>query len=168
MKRPFSWWSENFLWAEFWLAVTVTAAFIIWTFYCGGQEIIAEVIRGNRSAVYGALASVFGSLLGFAITAESIVLGLSGSERLQIIRQSKHYTTLWRVFTSAIRALGLATAVALIGLVIDRDNHPIWLCLVLTVFATVLAFLRLLRCIWVLENIVALVSASSQERKGGE
>lgn len=168
MKRALSWWAQNFLWAEFVLAVLVATAFSIWTYRFGGQPIIADVIQGNRAAVYGALASIFGSLLGFAITAESIVLGLSGSERLEAIRESTHYTTLWRVFISAIRALGLATALSLVGLVLDRDIRPMWPCLLINVFGTVLASLRLLRCIWVLENVVALVSAPSKERKGGE
>ena len=168
MKRVFSWWAQNFLWAEFVLAVLVTIAFAIWTYRFGGQSIIADIIQGNRAAVYGALASIFGSLLGFAITAESIVLGLSGSGRLEAIRESTQYTTLWRVFISAIRALGLATALSLVGLVLDREIRPMWPCLMINVFGTILAFLRLLRCIWVLENVVALVSAPSKVRKGGE
>ena len=168
MKRVISWWAHNFLWAEFVLAVVAATAFAIWIYRFGGLAVVANIIQGNRAAVYGALASIFGSLLGFAITAESIVLGLSSSERLEAIRESTHYATLWRVFISAIRALGLATALSLIALVLDRDNRPIWPCLLVTFFGTVLASLRLLRCIWVLENVVALVSVPSKERKGGE
>jgi len=168
VKRAISWWANNFLWAEFVLSVITAVAFAVWIYIFGGSAVIADVIEGNRAAVYGALASIFGSLLGFAITAESIVLGLSGSERLEVIRESKHYATLWRVFISSIRALGLATAIALLGLVLDRDSRPCQPVLVLNLFGIVLASQRLLRCIWVLENVVALVSAPSKERKGGE
>lgn len=168
MKRVVSWWAQNFLWAEFVLAIVLTAGFAAWTYRFGGMAVIFEVIQGNRAAVYGALASIFGSLLGFAITAESIVLGLSGSDHLEPVRESRHYATLWRVFISAIRALGLATAFSLISLILDRESRPLMPCLIITVFGTGLAFLRLLRCIWVLENVVTLVSAPSKERKGGE
>lgn len=87
MKRALSWWAQNFLWAEFAASVVLTAAFVVWANWFDGQSVIAKTIDGNRAAVYGALASIFGSLLGFAIIAESIVLGLSGSERLAYARQ---------------------------------------------------------------------------------
>jgi len=168
MKRALSWWAQNFLWAEFVLASAVSIGFTVWLYGFGGIPVVEDVISGNRGSIYGALASVFGSLLGFGITAESIVIGLSGSERLTIVRESKHYETLWKVFIAAIRALGFATAVSLLALVLDRDKHPIRPCLIIAAFGTVLASLRLLRCIWVLENVVRIVSSPSQEREAGE
>jgi hypothetical protein len=107
-------------------------------------------------------------LLGFAITAESIVLGLWGSERLAVVRESKHYATLWRVFMATIRSLGLATGFCLLGLVFDRDGDPNRVILYLCFAASLLAVARLIRCIWILEQVVLLVSGPSKERKGGE
>ena len=82
------------------------------------------------------------------------------------MRESKPYPTLWKVFTATIRTLGFATVVALFGLILDRDNHPMNPVLYLTVFASVLAALRLARCAWVLENVITLVAGVSKERTG--
>jgi hypothetical protein len=162
------WWREHFLYAELGVAVFASIAFITWVDLWRGDQLVFETLRGNRGAIYGALASIFGSLLGFAITAVSIVLGFSSSKRLAIVRESKHYSTLWKVFTAAIRTLGLATAVALVGLVIDRDNAPNRQILYLCVFASSLAALRLARCVWVLENIIGLITAPSKARPSTE
>ncbi|MGD8453844.1 MAG: hypothetical protein PVJ57_18675, partial [Phycisphaerae bacterium] len=105
------------------------------------------------------LSGIFGSLLGFAIAAEAIVLGLCGSDRLTIVRNSRHYSTLWRVFRWAIRSLALATVAALLALVLDRDKHPLMPFLYAAVFFSLLAGVQLARTIWVLEQVVRVVSA---------
>lgn len=166
MKLLRKWWRANFLHAELGLAVVCGLAFVIWAQVCGGGTVIEETLKGNRGAVYGALSSIFGSLLGFAITAVSIVLGFSTTDRLAVVRESKHYPTLWKVFTATIRTLGLATVVALLGLILDRDNSPTKAVLYLTVFASLLGALRLGRCVWVLENVITLVTGNSKARSG--
>lgn len=166
MKLLPKWWRTNFLHVELGLALVCCLAFIGWAHFCGGGTIVDETLKGNRGAVYGALASIFGSLLGFAITAVSIVLGFSTTERLAVVRESKHYPTLWKVFTATIRTLGLATVVALLGLILDRDSSPIKAVLYLTVFASILGALRLARCVWVLENVITLVTGHSKARSG--
>ena len=160
------WWRTYFLPTEFWLAVLGGASFVTWASLYGGGAILEDTLKGNRGAVYGSLASIFGSLLGFAITAVSIMVAFSTNDRLTVVRESKHYAVLWEVFTATIRTLGFATVVALFGLVLDRDNHPMNAMLYLTVFASVLAALRLARCVWVLENVITLVAGASKARTG--
>lgn len=160
------WWRTHFLNVELGLAILCGASFVAWANLCGGGAILEDTLKGNRGAVYGALASIFGSLLGFAITAVSIMVSFSTDNRLTVLRESKHYPTLWKVFTATIRTLGLATVVALFGLILDRDNHPINVVLYLTVFASVLAVLRLARCAWVLENVITLVAGLPKARTG--
>lgn len=154
------WWRAHFLWTEFALAGVLGCAFVIWCMYYGGADTVQRLLSGNRAAIYGALASVFGSLLGFTITAVSVVIGFSSHDRMAIIRQSRHYPTIWRVFFAAIRALGMATLLALAALVLDRDSQPRYIVLYVMVFAVVLAILRLARCAWVLENVIELVSSN--------
>jgi hypothetical protein len=140
----------------------VAALFALWSERWSGSTIIDKTLDGNRAAVYGALASILGSLLGFVITAVSIVLGFSASEKLSVIRDSIHYPTLWRVYISAIRALAFATIVCIVALVLDRDkqiNHSI---MYLAAFGCILATARVARCVWVLENIIKLVSQPSK------
>ena len=166
MKLLPKWWRTNFLHVELGLALLCSVTFVAWAQLCGGGIIVEETLKANRGAVYGALASIFGSLLGFAITAVSIVLGFSTTERLAVVRESKHYPTLWKVFTATIRTLGLATVVALSGLILDRDSSPMKWVLYFTVFASILAALRLARCVWVLENVITLVTGHSKARPG--
>lgn len=108
--------------------------------------------------MYGTRASIFGSLLGFTITAASIVLGFSSSPRLRIIRESRHYTTLWKVFGATIRALGLATVLSLVALIFDRDDAPAHTVFYLALFGFFLSCLRIARAVWVLENIISLMA----------
>lgn len=166
MKLLPKWWKVHFLRAELGLAMLCGASFVAWANLCGGGAILEDTLKGNRGAVYGALASIFGSLLGFAITAVSIMVSFSTDNRLTVVRESKHYPTLWKVFTATIRTLGFATVVALFGLILDRDNHPMNAVLYLTVYASVLAALRLARCAWVLEKVITLVAGPPKARTG--
>jgi hypothetical protein len=151
-------WAEAFLRYEFLTSVLVTVLFFLWFEYLSGRELVNQVLYGNRSSIYGALAAIFGALLGFVITAVSIVIGYSASERLEVVRKSKHYADLWKIFISAIRATALATMAALLGLVFDRDSSPSTWILFLNIFAFVLVLFRLGRSIWVLEQIINLLT----------
>jgi len=162
MKFLPQWWKTNFLPVEFGLAAVLTIILVVWAELFGGHIIIEKTLDNNRSDVYSALAAIFGSLLGFTITSVSIVLGYSANERLAIVRESKHYLLMWRVFTSAMRALAVATIISLVGLVVDRDSGPNYTILYINVFATLLASFRLARCVWVLENVIRLVTAPSR------
>jgi len=140
------------------LAIVLSLLFLIWSEIVNAGSFIQTVFAGNRVALYGALVALFGSLLGFSITAVSIVLGYANSDKLEIVRESAHYADLWNTFKSAIKVLAFATVTSLIGLILDRDNLPNNLLLYLNIFSSILAFLRIGRCIWVLENIIAIVT----------
>lgn len=160
------WWRSHFLAVELGVAVVVAAAFLGWAERLGGAVAIDVVLAGNRGAVYGTVASIFGSLLGFTITAASIVLGFSSSPRLRIIRESEHYSTLWKVFGATIRALGLATIVLLAGLIVDRESTPKHWVLYAAVFVFLLSCLRIARAVWVLENIIGLMTHPPRQSGG--
>lgn len=160
------WWRTHFLLAELGVAVVVTALFAVWGARFGGQALIDATLEGNRAAVYGAVASICGSLLGFTIASASIVLGYAASDRLALVRDTRHYLTLWRVFIAAMRALGAGTIVALVGLVLDRDGAPAPPILYVCAGTTVLSVLRVVRCLWVFERVIALVTAPTKARPG--
>ena len=156
------WWRRFFLHAEFGVAIGGAAAFVVWAERFGGTAGIDLVLQNNRGALYGTLASIFGSLLGFAVTATSIVLGFSSSPSLRIVRESVHYPTLWRVFLATIRTLGFATVVSLVGLVFDRDDAPWHWVLYFVVLAFSLSCLRIARSVWVLERVIGLVTKAQR------
>lgn len=155
-------WKQHFLRVEALVAVIVALAFIIWVERFGGYLLIEKTLIKSRNDIYSVSAQIFASLLGFTITAESIILGYSTNERLTIVRESQHWPQLWGVFKKGIRALALATVTALMGLVLDGNQNPIRVLFYLYSFAAILAGFRLARCIWVLENVVRLVTARPQ------
>lgn len=157
-------WRQRFLEFEFCIAVLVAAGLLAWWKFGAATEVLSDIVKGNRSSIYGTMASLSGSLLGFVIATQSIVLGFSGSERLTILRNSKYYKQLWKVFTSSIRVLGSTTLLWLVALFFDRDASPRPLLLICCLAVTFLALLRLARCVWVLERIVeALTTKNGQE-----
>jgi hypothetical protein len=158
MRRLLDWWGVHFLLAEALVALVLLLAFGLWHASPGGARVVDATLAGDRAAIYGALTSLFGALLGFTIAAMAIVLGYASDNRLRVVRESPHYPTLWRVFIAATRALAFATGAALLGLVLDRDRAPSPLILDLAVGTTALAVLRLARCLWVFERIIGLLT----------
>ncbi len=151
-------WEANFLVAEFVLAVALALLFYLWSEYINKNMFLLQFFTGNRESIYAALVALFGSLLGFSITAVSIVLGYANSEKLEIVRMSSHYMDLWNAFKSAIAVLAFATMTTLVGLIFDRDSAPMDAILYVNVFASILSFFRIARCIWVLNYIIAIVT----------
>ena len=157
-------WKRNFLIAEGVLAILLTICFAAWFWGFGGKAATFALLKDNRAPLYGTMASIFGSLLGFVITATSIVLGFSASDRLVVVRESAQYPMLWKTFSATIRALAGATVVALLCLLVDRDSAPTsWLGVPLF-FVVLLSLLRISRTIWVLEHIIGLVTKPPPRR----
>ena len=159
MKRLAAFWNWHFLLLEGLAGGAVLVVFAIWARWLGGAIIILDALKGNRSAIYSALASISGSLLGFVITAASIVIMAAGSDRLNVVRNSPHYGTLWRVFLQTMWSLACATVAALIALVIDRDSSPSWFAFYLCVAGAIFSALRMYRCLWVMAKIIHLFTA---------
>jgi hypothetical protein len=151
-------WKRHFLIFEGALAIVLTIVFAVWFWRFGGMTSVFALLQNNRATLYGTIASIFGSLLGFVITATSVVLGFAASENLSVVRESAQYPMLWRTFSATIRALAGATLVALLCLLVDRDAAPVPWLVVLLVLAVALSMLRIGRTIWVLEHIILLVT----------
>jgi hypothetical protein len=162
---PGGWWQRHFLLNEALLSAALAGAAILWMERFGGWKLAASLLQGNRGAIYGTLASIFGSLLGFIITAVSIALGFSASERLTIVRESRYYPHLWGVFMSATRWLALATVASIAALVADRDLAPIRGLTYAVWLLAVLSVARIARCLWVLENIVRIATRPEEGKR---
>ena len=151
---------RHFLRIEGILAVLLPIALSVWGEYFDGARVIEPVMLAQRGSLYPALAQIFASLLGFVITAQAIILGFTSSPRMRVLRSSDKYPEIWKVFGQGTLALGMATIVALAAIVVDQGqslNRPVFY---LGVMATLFAALRLARCVWVLQNIVAIVAGS--------
>lgn len=86
-----------------------------------GYEILSDCLSGGRSTLYSTMATLSGSLVGFAIAAVSIVIVAVSDNRLWTVRESPHYPTLWRSYFIAIGVLGGGTVISIIALLADKD-----------------------------------------------
>lgn len=150
-------WEKNFLRNEFILSVITTIIIAVWIYKGNGSVVVDGLLKGSRSSVYVALAAILGSLLGFVITALSIIIGYSANDKLEFLRKTAPYEQLWKVLLKTIRALSLATGAMIVGLVLDRDNAPNHIIFCICVYTIVLSLMRLWRCVWVLENVIGII-----------
>lgn len=158
MNRIRQIWGVHFLNLQIVFSILGGILFTFWVYKLGGSQVVDSILKGNRSAVYGTMASIFGSLLGFVITALSIIIGYSTNEKFEFLRKSKYYSTLWDILLSTIKALSVTTASMIIGLVFDRDSSPRDYILCFCVVTILLSLFRLKSCIWVLENVIRIIT----------
>src|SRR5262245_58895757 len=85
---------------------------------------LVKFLNGRRDGLYSTLAGLEGTILGFVLAALTIVLGYSQSPRFEIIRQSKHWGSIFGIYLSGIRWTALATVFAVAGLLLDRVSSP--------------------------------------------
>jgi hypothetical protein len=160
-------WRRHFTRLEFWLALAVSAGLVSVDRFVGDHP-ISGLLDDNRGSVYAVMVTLWGALLGFAITAVSIVFAFLGEARLKLIRESGHYADLWAIFVRGVRALAFATVAALAALLFDRDrpHDSAVVMFYILVFASLLAALRVWRIVWVLEKLVGIMAARSPARLG--
>ena len=122
------WLRRNFLFVEMVLALLVTGIIVLLAYkWEAFGSAVGTGLNGSRTPLYAAIFSASLSLFGFTMASMSVVLGLLPRGRLKMLAKSKQLDTLWRIFTRAAYNLGVLAAIAMIGLVFDRDAHPRWL-----------------------------------------
>ena len=164
MTRLVKYWHRHFLSLDFVLASIPAIAIAIWVWAFGGEYCIDSVLQGARANIYRSVAAISGTLLGFSIAAVAIVINFASSERLKLLRDSGMYTEIWKAFFQATRFLGLLTVVSLVCLVWDRDDSPsTWLLIPFSLLIG-LSTARIIRVIWILEQIVNILSKPSPKK----
>ena len=153
-----SWWQRNFLLVEAVACLILTAVFVIWAGSPSGTKLLTTTLQGNRPVIYSALTALWGSLLGFIITAVSIILGLWSNERLAIIRKSGQDRTLWHTFTQTTWILAVATLASVGALVMDAEKRPTPVMQDACVLFSLLAIARVARCVWILQQLLKIVT----------
>ena len=157
-------WEQHFVRNEFVLATLATAALVAWATWFGGGPAVQGVLLDNRAALYGAVASIAGALLGFLITTVALLQGVVAAEGFRRLRASDQYPTLWRVFHLAIRALAISCASSLAALLLDRDTAPVPALSYAVLWSALESALLVARGIWVLERVLRIASeAESRE-----
>lgn len=162
------WWGVHFLVAETAACCLAAALIAYWGTWGGGWPTISDLLDDNRGAFYGTSAALAGSLLGFVIAAFAITLGALDSARLALFRRSEHVRTLVRTFTAATIALGLATVLSMVGLLVDREKSQRPVAFYLVVVALLISASTLARSFWALHAVVRITTARSTARAGDE
>ncbi len=158
MKRVRVYWRRHFLELEAIVAVLPSLALLIWFVLFGGLVYMDDFMTGVRTDLYRTTVTVAGTLLGFSIAVASLVLSIVSAERLSLLRESEQYPSLWKTFFQTARLLGALTLTALVCLVVDKDESSLtWMIIPFFLFVS-LSATRLIRVIWILEQIIMLVS----------
>lgn len=156
------WWAKEFLFAEWLSSLVVAGGLLVAVYGFNLRPVLETILAGNRSSIYGTLAVLFGSLLGFTLTAVTIILSFAHGERLGVVRRSEHYSTLWETFQSTIRWLATATFAALLALIFDRLSAPKPWLTVIVFFTAIVCMARIGRIIWILEMVIALLTSERE------
>ena len=147
--------------------VFLTVVFSLWYFLWEGSSVVDELLKDNKGNVYRTCATIAASLLGFSMTATSIIFGLSSHERLELLRGSPHYPALWSTLIQTMMSLAGLTVVTVVSLLVDKDSSPVtlpvsWLFIPFFFFVG-LSSVRLLRTIWILDRLTRIISRASRQ-----
>lgn len=161
IRRAVDWWNDRFATAELVAALVAGMALVIYIYVFDGWRNVDDLLFQKRGTIYGALAALLGSLLGFVIAAVAIVIG--EASRLTFVRDSGQLGNLFAVFGMSVRALGLGTVVAFVALVLDGGMLALPWMPPVVLFVVLLAAFRVGRAIWVINAVVRHVSRQAED-----
>lgn len=147
-------WLKNFLIFEFGLSVVLVILLILTVqcFYL--NDIVAHTFMGVKTSFYATVAQIEGSLLGFVIAGVSILLTMSESPAMIILKKSPFFRTIFEVFTSSAKYFALSTIISLVAMVSDKDDSLNMALMYLVIWCIIITILRLARCLWILDKII--------------
>lgn len=146
----------HFLEIELFLSFIIIGVVAAYVFKCSGIDAMESGLDGIREGLYGTIAALAGALLGFVITGLSVLLTTSDTQQVKVLRQSKHYKTIFKIFFSTSKYLGLLLLLSLLSLIFDKKSSPEPILTLMTFWALTISSFRIIRCLWVLEKIINL------------
>jgi hypothetical protein len=133
-------------------------------FEFGGRSLLADVGSNARSDFYLSIAASCAALLGFTITASSILTTLGSGPRIQWLRNQPEFQQTRVVLMGAIHALAAGTVIYTGLIVLDTGDVGSWPLEALAAGVLVLVCWRLGWVIWLLNNILELSLGDERER----
>lgn len=154
LYRALEFWRANFLKVEAASGLLAVALFTcLWLPSADRIWFTASVFPRVISLADG-IAGVSASLMGFTVAALSVILVCPENDQVRHVRKAGHYRRLIAVFTSAILWSGFLVLAAFASILAPSAGpYPILASAGLLLGVT-LVILRLLRLVWVLEQIV--------------
>lgn len=145
-------------------AAAVAALYLVADWRHDGASLLATVSDGARSALYASLAATSGALLGFTITAITVLLALGGGRRVDWLYADKRFEYVRTVFLGAIHALAVATIYFSILIVWDARDDPITWLQVGAVAVATLVVLRTYRVVHLLGDLLAIAISDRRDQ----
>ena len=160
-----SWYLRFFLYFDLVFPLAV-AGVVLWVAHSQvGEAGIEKMVHGNRATVYGAIATLSGSLAGFNIALFTILHGITAS--LRFLRRNPQSIQIFQASIHTILAMGALCLLALAAMMFDRDTTPriefLYAILVLLPLAT-WKLGRTVRLMWRLVALSIKNHASSAEQ----
>jgi hypothetical protein len=134
------------------------ASVIAYYFHSSGWSLLGALDLAGRRALYASIATISASLLGFVLVAVPIVFALPPTQRLELLRKSKQYPTIFRTFMSSLTYFALTTIYVTVLLVIDTSVSPHPVYGYVLVWLTVIAALRFVRAVQILGRLLDIAS----------
>jgi hypothetical protein len=130
------------------------------------EALVHGWLASDGSGIYSALVGLHGSLLGFELAALTIVMGYIQTPRFEVIEESGQLGNLLRTYLASIRASSIAVGSALVGLVVIWPSWIYSLSGWLVTLTSTVAFMRLVRTLWVTGNVVHLIALPANRKAG--
>lgn len=147
-------------------AAVAWVVLVIYVHVAGTSGTVAGSLHGIRAVLYGTVAAIAASLLGFILAAVTIIIAALGSDRFQLVRQSRFHGAIYKACFWAIALLALTTMWGVIALVVDTDDSPkVQVALVLAALVAASGYL-VYQVVWVLWQITKVNLRSAESGAG--
>ena len=160
-------WAEKFLFWELLSGITASLLIVAALEFADDGNWTSSFLSDSGPNFYAALAQINAALLGFAIAAAAIIVTAAPDDRLAELRNSEHFKSMWAIFRSAIRFLGAATLLSLLGLLVTDDGLAARTIFYATIAVSILAAFRITRCVWAMNWIIKIFMKGSAQRPAG-
>lgn len=151
-------WNDRFLGAD------AAAVFVVATVIAiiGSVPQLEALFDGlsdsNRANLYKTTATIAGTMMALTLPVSALIIGHWRQSRLRLIREArKPQTQLWKTIHQTTGYLFLLLIVSMVLLMVDGEIMPFRYALPTYVLFAGLAVVRLLRTIWILQNITMVI-----------
>ncbi|WP_011308430.1 hypothetical protein [Methanosarcina barkeri] len=131
---------KNFLTYELIISLLISGIAIAIIQLKWSPEEVHKWMFFNKSQFYSLLATISGTLLGFIITGISVILSLSGSQKLEKATESTQFKKIFVVYFSTIKFLAFTVIISIIGFLVNNDSINICLLYLLIILSIISSF----------------------------
>jgi len=117
----------------------------------------------TRRQLYVTGAGIAAALTGFGLVAITLMLDLTASPSVAVLKKSEHFPLLFATFLSTTRYMSLTMIVLVAAIVADSNPEMPWWLLIVVVLSALISAARFARCLWIIARILGIVTKGSAE-----